>query len=104
MELHHSLYGTPDLKETPREFSLSQNYPNPFNPSTTIRYQLPVDAHVTLVVTDILGREVALLVNGPEEAGYKTVTFNGSTLASGIYFYRLQVGSFVETKKFVLMK
>jgi hypothetical protein len=88
----------------PEDFGLSQNYPNPFNPTTTISYQLPVDAHVTLVVSDIMGREVATLVNGQEEAGYKSVTFDASHLASGIYLYRLQAGNFVESKKLMLMK
>jgi len=91
-------------KGSPDAFELSDNYPNPFNPSTTIRYQLPVDAHVILTVSDIVGREVARLVNGPQEAGYKSVSFDGSNLASGIYFYRLQAGSFMETRKLVMMK
>jgi hypothetical protein len=93
----------------PMRFSLSQNYPNPFNPSTVISYQLPVSSQVTLKVYDVLGNEVATLVNGRQEAGNYTVPFsaisgNTSTFASGVYFYRLEAGSFVSTKKFVLMK
>ena len=88
----------------PEDFGLSQNYPNPFNPVTTISYQLPDDAHVTLVVSDVMGREVATLVNGQEEAGHKSVRFDASNLASGIYFYRLQAGIFVESRKLMLMK
>ncbi len=90
--------------DIPGEFDLSQNYPNPFNPVTTISYQVPVDAHVSLIVTDIMGREVATLVNEQHEAGYKSVTFDASNLASGLYFYRLQAGDFVKVKKLMLMK
>jgi len=88
----------------PKEFKLEQNYPNPFNPSTTIQYQLPQDARVTLKVYDILGSEVATLVNEEHEAGYKEVQFNGSNLASGMYVYRLQAGDYVSTKKMMLLK
>jgi hypothetical protein len=89
---------------TPSRLRLIGNYPNPFNPVTTISYELPVTTHVTLTISDVVGREVARLVDGSQEAGYKSVTFDGSNLASGIYFYRLQAGSFVETKRMILMK
>lgn len=89
---------------TPTEFSLSQNYPNPFNPSTTISYQLVKQSHVTLKVFDVLGREVATLVNGLEEPGYKSVKFEASKLPSGVYYYRLQAGNYVETKKLLLLR
>ena len=88
----------------PKEFSLGQNYPNPFNPSTTISYELPKKSLVTLKIFDILGREIETLVEGVEEPGYKSVRFNASGLASGIYFYRLEAGSFTETKKLLLLR
>ena len=88
----------------PGSLSLAQNYPNPFNPVTNIRYQLPAQSHVMLKVFDVLGREVATLVNGVEEPGYKEVQFNGSNLSSGMYFYRLQAGSFVDVKKLLLLR
>jgi hypothetical protein len=87
----------------PGAFTLEQNYPNPFNPSTTIRYGLPSRAHVTLSVSNMLGQEVALLVEETEEAGYHEVKFNVPELASGVYFYRLQAGEFVKTRKLVLL-
>jgi len=88
----------------PTEFALEQNYPNPFNPTTTIRYQLPVTSDVKLEVYDVLGKKVATLVSGRQEAGIYTYTLNASTLSSGVYFYRLQAGRFVETKKMMLVK
>jgi hypothetical protein len=88
----------------PRTFELAQNYPNPFNPTTAISYQLPVASEVSLKVYDLLGREVATLVNARQDAGRYSVLFKGAALASGMYFYRLQAGSFVETKKMMLVK
>ncbi len=92
----------------PKEFVLSQNYPNPFNPSTTIHYSLEKAGMVSLKVYNLLGQEVATLVNGHQEAGSYTVPFNNKegevTLASGVYFYRLDAGSFVSIKKMILMK
>jgi hypothetical protein len=87
-----------------RGFALVQNYPNPFNPCTTIRYALPNASRVTLLVYDLLGRQVSGLVNGKMEAGIHDVTFDGSSLASGMYFYRLQTGDFVATKRLVLQR
>jgi hypothetical protein len=88
----------------PTSYSLSQNYPNPFNPTTTIEFALPKSGNVSLVVYDILGREVTHLVNGELQAGYHKVEFNASSLASGVYFYRIEAGSFVNVKKLMLLK
>jgi hypothetical protein len=88
----------------PLEFTLFQNYPNPFNPATTIRYSLPGRAHVTLSVYNTLGQEVARLINGECTAGIHEVQFTASGLASGVYFYRIQAGAFVQTHKLLLMK
>jgi hypothetical protein len=87
----------------PDKFHLSQNYPNPFNPSTTISYSLPKAAVVSLRVFNALGQEVALLENERKEVGYYQVTWNAN-VHSGIYFYRLQAGEYVETKKMILLK
>jgi hypothetical protein len=88
----------------PTAFGLEQNYPNPFNPSTTIHYGLPNKTDAQLSVFNTLGQQVARLVNGDMEAGYHEVKFNGSGLSSGVYFYRLQAGSFVETRKLILVR
>jgi hypothetical protein len=88
----------------PMEFSLSQNYPNPFNPLTKITYSIPETGNVSLIIFDLLGSEVAELVNGEIEAGYYAFNFYASNLPSGVYFYRLQAGDFVQTKKMVLLK
>lgn len=88
----------------PAGFALEQNYPNPFNPSTTIRYALPSGSPVRLVVFNTLGQQVAELVNATQEAGHHAVQFNAAGLASGVYFYELQAGTFREARKLVLMK
>src|SRR3990172_8193084 len=94
-----------DDKELPESFKLSQNYPNPFNPSTSIDFELKEDGKIKLAVYNLLGEEVAELVNGDINAGVHKVDFNGVNLASGVYVYRLNVGNeFTETKKMVLMK
>ncbi len=85
-------------------FKLNQNYPNPFNPTTTISYSIPKSSFVTLKVYDLLGNEVATLVNEDKSAGYYQVKFNASNLASGVYFYRLIAGNRVEVKKLILTK
>jgi len=97
-------------KELPKQFALYQNYPNPFNPVTTIEYDLPRDAKVSLKIYNILGQEVISLVDGPETAGAKTITFDARQYSTGVYFYRLiaegagQSGTFVSVKKMLLMK
>ena len=87
-----------------KSFELNQNYPNPFNPSTIINYTVPVESKVVLKVYNILGKEVATLVNDVKQAGSYNITFNASKLASGVYFYQLSAGNFVSTKKLILMK
>ncbi len=101
--------GIEEKEEFPTEFVLEQNYPNPFNPSTTIQYSIPtVQTHgyasVQLVVYDILGREVATLVNSEQMPGSYSVMFDASGLTSGLYFYKLSSGGFISTKKMILIK
>jgi hypothetical protein len=89
----------------PSHFGISQNYPNPFNPLTKIDFDLPIDGKVTIKIYDVTGREVMTIVNNEfKQAGYYTVDFNGSFLASGIYFYRLTAESYTNVKKMVLIK
>ncbi len=94
----------PNQGELPKVFALNQNYPNPFNPSTSISYELPGRSFVSLKMFDVLGREVATLVSEEKTAGKYSVAWNARDVSSGIYFYRLQAGSFTDTKKLVLMK
>ncbi len=98
-------------KNFPHKFMLYQNYPNPFNPTTKIKYSIPVpsnlskrEALVQLKIYDILGREISTLVNKEQQPGTYEFQFDGSNLPSGVYFYRLQVGSFSDTKKLILLK
>ncbi len=91
-------------ESVPTEFELFQNYPNPFNPSTKISWQSPVGSWQTLKVYDILGNEIATLVNEEKPAGTYEVTFNSANLSTGIYFYKLQAGNYTETKKMVILK
>ena len=88
----------------PVKFDLSQNYPNPFNPVTKINFAIPKNGMVTLKVFDILGKEVATLVRENKQAGYYSVDFNGSDISSGIYYYRIESGEFIDVKKMVLIK
>jgi hypothetical protein len=88
----------------PKKYSLSQNYPNPFNPSTTIKYAIASSSYVTIKVFDILGNEVASLVNEKKPIGNYTVNFNASNLSSGVYLYQIRAGSFISTKKMLLLK
>ncbi len=104
--------GVPDQEGLPTSYSLGQNYPNPFNPSTTIQFDIPKASIVTLKVYNMLGQEVATLVNEKREAGRCEVIFDGSKLSSGVYFYRLQARSidggqandYANTKKLIIMK
>ena len=93
-----------EIQSVPDKFVLEQNYPNPFNPKTIIGYQLPVSGNVTLKVYDLLGNEVATLVNEFNEAGSHNIDFYATQLSSGIYLYKLHAGSFIETKKMLLIK
>ncbi len=89
---------------TPEIFALHPAWPNPFNPSTAIRYDLPLDTRVRISVVDMLGREVAVLVNEPKPAGTHTLDFNASTMVSGVYLVRMQAGDFIHTRKIMLLK
>jgi len=93
-----------DEPSQPTEFILFQNYPNPFNPTTRIEYSLPKTSHVSLKVFDVMGREVATLVDEVQNAGFKTVEFDAAGLSSGVYFYRLTAGGFVEIRKLMLIR
>ncbi len=92
------------VNDVPAAFSLGQNFPNPFNPETTIRYGLPAASNVDLAVYTVLGERVAVLFSGPQGAGFHEVRFDGSALASGVYFYRLKAGNYVESKKLTLLR
>jgi len=93
-----------EINYTPTSYELHQNYPNPFNPSTKISWQSPVGSHQTLKIFDILGNEIATLVNEYKPAGKYEVEFNAANLPSGVYFYQLKAGDFISTKKMVLLK
>ena len=93
----------------PIAYTLHQNYPNPFNPITSLRYDLPEQAQVTLTVYDMLGREVTQLINTTQDAGYRSVQWNatdmhGKPVSAGVYLYQIQAGEFVQTRKMVLLK
>ncbi|MEJ2051863.1 MAG: T9SS type A sorting domain-containing protein, partial [Calditrichota bacterium] len=90
--------------EIPTKYSIDQNYPNPFNPTTKIKFALPKSAPTKIIIYDLLGREIQTLINKELEAGYHDIDLDASNLTSGIYFYRIQSGEFVSTKKMMLMK
>jgi hypothetical protein len=103
--VYESVVGVEDIPSfLQTRFRLYQNHPNPFNPSTTITYDLPARSHVTLKVFNVLGEEIATLVNGNVEAGWHQVQWNADRLSSGVYFYRLQAGKFVENRKMILLR
>ncbi|MCH8300817.1 MAG: T9SS type A sorting domain-containing protein [Candidatus Marinimicrobia bacterium] len=89
---------------TPSGWSLKENYPNPFNPTTSIEYSLPQSGEVSLMIYNLLGQEVARLIDGEQIAGVHSVKWEAGSMASGIYFYRLRAGDFVRTKKMVPLK
>jgi hypothetical protein len=88
----------------PDQYALDQNYPNPFNPATTIRYGIPNAAKVTMKIYNVLGQEVATLVDTDQTAGTYNVRFDAGSLASGMYLYRITAGQFVQVKKMLLLK
>jgi hypothetical protein len=96
--------GVSDQKLVVNKFVLEQNYPNPFNPSTVIRYQTAEKSNVTLTVYNSIGRKISTLLNEVKSKGTFTIEFNGSNLPSGIYYFRLQAGTFTDTKKMVLLR
>ena len=96
--------GNEEFMASPVEFALEQNYPNPFNPTTSINYSIHEAGNVELKVYDILGNEVATLVNEAKSPGNYVTGFNASSFASGIYIYTLRTNNFVQTKKMILMK
>ncbi|WP_041294086.1 T9SS type A sorting domain-containing protein [Ignavibacterium album] len=100
----YKIGGEGENQKTPEKYTLTQNYPNPFNPSTTIDFSIKENSNVTLKIYDMLGKEVALLVNERKEPGKYSVTFNASELPSGIYVYRLDANDFTATKKLMLVK
>ena len=89
---------------TPKDFSLRANYPNPFNATTTIKYQLPYPADVTIDIYNILGRKVETLISDIQPAGYHQAIWNAKDKTSGVYFYKIQAGDYIGTKKMVLLK
>ena len=93
-----------DIIDLPTNYALAQNFPNPFNPSTKIQFDLPEASKVNLVVFDVLGRKVSELLNKTLDAGVHSVEFNGSVLASGVYFYRIEAGSYKHIKRMLLIK
>jgi hypothetical protein len=99
-----SVVNIPDESTLPNKFDIKQNYPNPFNPSTTIEYSVPQTGFVKIKVYDIIGNEVASLVNENQAAGYYKINFDGSNLPSGIYLTRMEAGNFVKTYKMTLLK
>jgi len=101
---YQTIVGGIQTIEIPNYYSLAQNYPNPFNPTTSIKFSVPTPEMVTLKIFDVLGREVAVLVNEMKQPGFHTVDFDASSLASGIYFYRIDAGQFTSVKRMVLVK
>jgi len=98
-----------DKDAIPLQYTLHQNYPNPFNPITTLRYDLPEQATVNIIIYDMLGRQVRTLLNQTQDAGFKLVIWNatndhGKPVSAGVYLYKIQAGEFVQTRKMVLLK
>lgn len=96
--------GIKDVYQIPEQFILYQNFPNPFNPATTIKYSVPKTSNISLVVYDVLGREITTLVNEEKLSGIYEVELNGTNLSSGVYFYVMKADNFIDTKKIILLK
>jgi len=92
------------LEGIPKEYSLSQNYPNPFNPTTNIKFALPKPGLTKLIIYDLIGREIEVPINKELEAGYHQINIDATNLPTGVYFYRIQSGDFIQTKKMILIK
>jgi hypothetical protein len=103
-EFNGVVVGVEDEQQLPTEFALAQNYPNPFNPSTTFRYSIPTQSKVVINIYDILGNEIATLVNEEKPVGTYEITWYAASLSNGVYFYQLKAGSYIETKKMLLLK
>jgi hypothetical protein len=93
-----------DVAEAPEFYNVSQNYPNPFNPTTKIKYSIPQLSNVVIKVFDILGNEIETLVNDEKPAGIYEITWNAEKFPSGVYFYQIKAGNFIQTKKMILLK
>jgi hypothetical protein len=102
--IYNVTVGIDDIQSNSESFILYQNYPNPFNPTTVIQYQLPKSSFVELKIFDLLGREISTLVREEQTSGVHEVEFNGESLPSGFYIYKLQAGEYTEIKKMVLLK
>ena len=98
-----------DEASLPTEYAIHQNYPNPFNPITTLRYELPENGHVNIMIYDMLGKQVKTLINQTQDAGYRSIIWDatndyGKPVSAGIYLYQIQAGEYISTKKMVLLK
>jgi len=93
-----------DEKTLPNGYKLYQNHPNPFNPTTTIQYELPERSDVQITIYDLLGKEITIMPSENQDAGYKSIQWNASNVPSGMYFYQIRAGEFVQTKKMALLK
>ena len=105
----NGILGVTDKNLIPKDLLFHQNYPNPFNPSTTLRYELPEDVMVSIIIYDMMGRVVRNLVNSQQNAGYKSIQWDatnnqGQSISAGLYLYKIQAGDFSQTKKMVLLK
>ena len=102
--IYGKLTSVENIREMHQEYALFQNYPNPFNPTTIISYSIPESQLIEINIYDILGRRITTLIKEYKQAGIHTIEFNGFNLASGIYYYQLNAGTFIQTKKFILLK